>query len=282
MPNRAEPQVHRRDPLVPDAWTVVARRRDLADTVTLHVAPGDGSAPAWTPGQFQMLYAFGVGEVPISIAGDDGAGGLLHTIRDVGAVTRALAALEPGAMLGARGPFGSAWPLAAARGGDLVIAAGGIGLAPLRGAIEHTIAARDDFDRVTVLIGARRDDQLLYLDDYPRWRAARIAVEVTVDHAAHGWAGHVGVITPLVRLARFDPARTHALICGPEVMMRFVAHALVEAGIDAPRIHVSMERNMQCAIGHCGHCQLGPELLCRDGPVLPWARIEPLLRHREL
>ena len=148
----------------------------------------------------------------------------------------------------------------------------------LRALTVSSEASRSERPRIYVACLAAYNNACLH----GRWIDAGLAVEVTVDHAAHDWTGHVGVITPLVRLARFAPARTTALVCGPEALMRFVAHALVEGGVDAARIHVSKERNMQCAIGHCGHCQLGPELLCRDGPVLPWARIEPLLRHREL
>jgi NAD(P)H-flavin reductase len=231
-----------------------------------------------------MLYAFGVGEVPISTSGDhDGDGRLTHTIRAVGAVTRALCALEPGAVVGVRGPFGTEWPLDEATGGDLVVVAGGIGLAPLRPAVRHALARRDDYGAVSVLVGARTPQDLLFVHELEAWRGRLdVEVDVAVDAAAPGWHGRVGLVTTLIPGAVIDPPRASALVCGPEVMMTFVVRALVGRGVPLERIWVSMERNMRCAVGHCGHCQLGPTLICRDGAVFPAAAMTRLMEVREL
>ncbi len=231
-----------------------------------------------------MLYAFGVGEVPISTSGAPNAGGeLTHTIRAVGPVTTALCAAEPGDVLGVRGPFGTTWPLEQAAGGDLVVIAGGIGLAPVRPAVYHALAHRDDYGAVGLLVGARTPSDLLYVPELEQWRARfDLEVGVTVDSAAGDWHGRVGVVTRLIPGAAFDPATATALVVGPEIMMRFTVAALLERGVPKERIYISMERNMRCGVGHCGHCQLGPLLICRDGPVFRYDEIEPLMEVREL
>ena len=272
-----------RGAMAPEPYRVVSRVRETADTWTLGLEPlGAPIHPA--PGQFDMLWAFGVGEVPISTSGlaaPDGA--LTHTIRAVGPVTRALCATEPGAVIGVRGPFGTTWPLEAARGGDLVIVAGGIGLAPVRPAVLWALEHRSAFDSVCVLIGARTPGDLLYVHELEAWRGRfDLDVDVTVDSAEADWHGRVGLVTRLVPGAPFDPTTATAFVVGPEVMMRFTVAALAERGIPAERIHVSMERNMRCGVGHCGHCQLGPVLICRDGPVFPYPAIGPLMEVREL
>jgi len=257
--------------------------RETPDVVTLTLEPGEGARPVrCRPGQFAMLYAFGAGEVPISLSADGGPSRLVHTVREVGGVTAALCRAEPGDVLGLRGPFGNAWPLQRARGGDLVVAAGGIGLAPLRPVLRHVLRRREDWGDVVLLYGARNPDELLYMAEFEAWRAADVQVEVTVDNAGMDWTGHVGVVTTLVRHGRFESARASALLCGPEVMMRFTARELEEKGVPPERIHVSMERNMKCAVGLCGRCQLATEFICRDGPVFCWPRVRDLLDVREL
>lgn len=270
--------------MLPSLYRVRRRRRELADTVTLALEPVDGPALRYEPGQFNMLYAFGVGEVPISISGDpETAGPLLHTIRAAGAVTRALCAARPGDVLGVRGPFGTAWELELAAGRDVVVIAGGIGLAPLRPAVYRLLAERERYARITALVGARSPDTLLYPRELGAWRDRfDIDVEVTVDHAERGWRGHVGVVTELLAGVPLDPARTVAMVCGPEVMMRLAARALVDRGVPGSAVRVSLERNMKCAVGHCGHCQLGPVLVCRDGAVLDYQRVARLLALREV
>ena len=283
MAASASPEAAARGAMVPVPHRVVSRARETADTWTLELEPlGERVRPR--AGQFDMLYAFGVGEVPISTSGDhEGDGALTHTIRAVGAVTRALCALEPGAVVGVRGPFGTEWPLEEVAGGDLVVVAGGIGLAPLRPAIRHALRRRDDYGAVAVLVGARTPQDLLYVEELERWRARLDAeVDVTVDAAAAGWHGRVGLVTTLIPGAVIDPAKASALVCGPEVMMAFVVRALLERGLELGRIWISMERNMRCAVGHCGHCQLGPTLICRDGAVFPAGVMRRLMEVREL
>ncbi len=269
--------------MTPVPHRVRSRAQETVDTWTLELEPlAERVRPR--AGQFDMLHAFGVGEVPISTSGDhEGDGPLTHTIRAVGAVTQALCALEPEAVVGVRGPFGTEWPLAEAAGGDLVVVAGGIGLAPLRPAIRHALERRDDYGSVAVLVGARTPQDLLYVEELERWRARLdVEVDVTVDAAAVGWHGRVGLVTTLIPGAVIDPASASALVCGPEVMMTFVVRALLERGLPLGRIWISMERNMRCAVGHCGHCQLGPTLICRDGAVFPAGAMQDLMEVREL
>ncbi len=265
--------------MVPLRYRVVDRVDELADTVTLVVEPVDEPTTDPAHGQFNMLWAFGVGEVPISVSAVSPT--LTHTIRAVGATTTALCSLQPGDMLGLRGPFGTGWDLEAAVGGDLVVIGGGIGLAPVRSAVCAAIAERERFGHVAVLVGARSPDLLLYQDELEEWRRrGDVEVLVTVDAAPSGWTGDVGVVTGLVDRAGFDPTRTAALVCGPEIMMRFSAAALLARGVPAERIQVSLERNMECAIAHCGHCQLGPVFVCREGPVFDWSSARSLLEVR--
>ena len=269
--------------MLPRPFRVVSWRRDTADTATLWLQAADGVPLAFGSGQFTMLQAFGVGEVPISICGDPATPEVLvHTIRDVGGVTTALVGARPGDVLGVRGPYGVGWDVGDGRGGDVVVVAGGIGLAPLRGVVLELVAHRGDYGRVFVLYGARTPADLLYPDELVRWADAGIEVAVTVDQAGTEWDGRVGLVTELVTRADFDPARTLALVCGPEVMMRFVGGALVRRGVPAGQVRVSMERNMRCGIGLCGHCQLREHLICVDGPVFPLDAVAELMTVREL
>lgn len=270
-------------PMVPARYRVTARQQDLADTATLELAPLDEPLGPMAPGQFTMLWAFGIGEVPISLAAaPDADGHIRHTIRDVGAVTRALVAAEVGDVVGVRGPFGTGWDLDAAAGRDVVILAGGMGLVPLHPIVDAVLADRDRFGHLSILVGCRSPETLLYADELHGWRSRfDIEVLITVDAAPPSWHGDVGVITGLIPRARIDAERTTAFVCGPEIMMRFGSRALVERGVDAGQIQVSLERNMKCAVAQCGHCQLGPVFLCREGPVLTWSLARPLLEVRE-
>lgn len=271
---------------MPVPFRIVKRTKELSDTFTLEMVPAinGGGDFAFLPGQFNMLYAFGVGEVPISISGDPGnPQRLVHTIRDVGAVSAALTQMKKGAEIGVRGPFGSPWPVQEAEGCDVVIVAGGIGLAPLRPAIEHVLANRTKYGRFVVLYGARSPADVLYLKQLQTWRGRLDTfVDVSVDHAGRDWAGNVGVVTRLIGRANFDPYHTKAFVCGPEIMMRFTIKELVQLGVAKEDISVSMERNMKCAIGHCGHCQFGGNFVCKDGPVFPFSKVEDLMRVRGL
>jgi len=259
--------------------------RDTHDTFSLELEPlGGGLAPRFAPGQFNMLYAFGAGEVPISISGDPAhQARLTHTIRAVGTVTEALRRLRRGDTLGVRGPFGAAWPVAEAQGHDIVLMAGGIGMAPLRPALYYVLAHRAQFGKVVLLYGAHTPEDLLYTRELARWRSNfDLQIEVTVDSATSGWRGHVGVVTTLLARAQFDPAATTAMVVGPEVMMRFALLELQKRELVAQQIFVSMERNMQCGIGLCGHCQLGPVFICKDGPVFRYDQIQTWFGKREV
>ena len=268
--------------LVPSPFRVGERRQDTADTWTLTLEPlGAGFAVA--PGQFVMVYMFGVGEVPISVSGPPESRGepVVLTVRAVGAVTSAICNSEPGAILGLRGPFGNSWPVESASGGDVLVVAGGIGLAPLRPVVLHAVAHRPEYGAAAVLYGARTPQDLLYTEELRRWRD-ELAVEVTVDAADPAWLGRVGVVPKLVAQADFRPDSVWAFVCGPEVMIHFTVEALRERGVPDEQIFLSLERDMRCGVGLCGHCQLGPTLICRDGPVYTQAQVAELMEVREL
>ncbi len=269
------------DPMTPRVAHVRRRRREGPEVWTLEIEVDDFG---FAPGQFNMLTAFGVGEAAISVSGDPAdAGRIIHTIRAVGPVSSALAALEPGEPIGLRGPFGRGWPMTPAEGCDVVVVAGGLGLAPLRPALYRLFAEREKYGRIVLLYGARNPEEILFRHELETWRSRLdVDVEVTVDRAAGDWRGHVGVVTTLISRASFDPARTLAMLCGPEVMMRFVAAALRDVGVGEEAVYLSMERNMKCAIGWCGHCQFGPTFVCRDGPVFRHDELRGLLGVKEI
>jgi len=266
--------------MLPRPFRVVARREETADTVTLDLKAEDGDSLQFSPGQFTMLYVFGIGEVPLSISGDPGSPDtLMHTVRAVGAVTEAIAALDEGDRVGIRGPYGTGWPMEETEGRDVVVAAGGIGLAPVRPVLLALLAARSRFGAVSLIYGSRTPLDLLYLEELHTWRSRfDVEIEVTVDRADAGWLGDVGVVTSLLPRIAFDPKNTVAVVCGPEIMMKVVAAEMASRGVGGGSIYVSMERNMKCAIGFCGHCQFGPEFICRDGPVFPYERVADRLR----
>ena len=271
-------------PMAPRPFRVEQRTRETYNTWTLELEPVSGPPVAFEPGQFAMDYVFGVGEVPISISGDpEKPGPLVQTVRAIGSVTKALCSLRPGQVVGVRGPFGSSWPVAQAKGGDIVIVAGGVGLPPVRGVINYVIAHRAEYGRVMVLYGARAPEEIVFRREIERWRSRLdVEVDVTVDAATGDWRGRVGVVTTLIPRAGLDPDETVAFVVGPEIMMRFAARALLEEGVPPERMWLSMERSMKCGVGLCGHCQYGPFLVCRDGAVFPYLELEPYLGVREL
>jgi NAD(P)H-flavin reductase len=274
-----------RDPMLPQRYRVQHVRRELPDTFTLELEPEEGvEISPFASGQFNMLYVFGVGEIPISISGDPATRSpLVHTTRAVGTVSKAMRELKPEDVIGVRGPFGSHWPIEGAVGRDVVIVAGGIGLAPLRSAMYQVTSQREKYGKIVLLYGARTPQDILYRRELEHWRAHfDLDVYVTVDHATGKWRGSVGVVTRLIPRAPFDPLNTVAMICGPEVMMRFTAAELQKRGIGADNIFISMERNMKCAIGLCGHCQYGPYFVCKDGPVFQYSRVQNLLTKWEI
>lgn len=237
--------------------------------------PAEQAAYSFEPGQFNMLYLPGVGEIAISISDDpQRREGCAHTIRVAGNVTRTLSTLRTGDTLGLRGPFGTHWPIRECIGRDVVVVTGGIGLAPLRPAIYALLSQRRQVGRLNLLYGGRTPEALLYQREYEQWIRQGLLIQTTVDRSTPGWLGNVGVVTLLLeRLRTFDPRNTVLLCCGPEVMMKYTALTALSRGLRPEQIWVSMERNMQCALGFCGHCQLGPEFICKDGPVFRYDRI---------
>ncbi len=271
--------------LLPRRFRVQQAWPESATITSLALSPLEGPVPSFRAGQFNMLYAFGVGEAAISICGDPDSGDLLHTIQNVGPVSGALCDLMAGDVVGVRGPFGSGWPLADQSGRDLLFVAGGLGLAPLRPAILQALAMRDTFRSVTLLVGARSPTDLLYPAQLADWAAGDgLELAITVDRGPPGWTGMVGVVTN--QLARAlqgrDPASVSACVCGPEIMMRHTCLTLCDAGVPAAAQWISLERNMKCAIGTCGHCQFGADFVCRDGPVFRWDKVAARLRIAEI
>jgi NAD(P)H-flavin reductase len=265
--------------MLPHVATIEHILHEAPEVVTYTLAFGDpvlAEGYRFLPGQFNMIYLPGIGEAAISISGDPGRPGpLLHTIREAGNVTGAMTRLRVGDALGVRGPYGSAWPVDEVQGLDLIIVGGGIGLAPLRPAIYHVMRHRQRYGQVTILAGARSPADRLYPDEYDAWREKDIEVIVTVDRADDTWRGHVGVVPMMFYKLRPDARRTAVFTCGPEIMMRFVIYEALARRIAKERIYVSLERNMKCAVGFCGHCQFGPTFLCKEGPVLNFGQVEP-------
>ncbi|MCL5676825.1 MAG: FAD/NAD(P)-binding protein [Firmicutes bacterium] len=273
-------------PLLPQPAVIQEIRRETADTQTYTLAFADEGLRerfSFRPGQFNMLTLWGAGEAAVSFSSDPALRGQFqHTIRAVGNVTRAMARFSVGDVVGLRGPYGRAWPLEEMKGKDVLVVAGGIGLAPVRPAILHLFRHRSDYGRITLLYGARTPADLLYTDQYDEWRAQPdTTLLLSVDRAdGVPWPHQVGVVTTLFPLIEFAPGNTVALVCGPEIMMRFVAVDLLRRGLSPERLFVSLERRMKCAVGQCGHCMFGPKFVCREGPVFRYAEVEPFFGKR--
>ncbi|MBM4066632.1 MAG: Ni/Fe hydrogenase subunit gamma [Planctomycetes bacterium] len=273
------------EPMIPKPFRIHRKLKETHDTYTIELESTNGADGfPFSAGQFNMLYVFGVGEVPISISSDPSMPKMLkHTARSVGAVTKALLKLKSGDVLGVRGPFGSRWPVEEAVGNDVVIVAGGIGLAPMRPVLYSFISHRDKYGKIILLYGARTPEDLLYKRELEQWRGRfDLEVKVIVDSATGNWRGNVGVVTTLIPRIQFDPLHTMAMICGPEVMMRYTLKELQSRGIKNENIFISMERNMKCGICLCGHCQFGPKFVCKDGPVFCYDQIKELFGKREI
>jgi NAD(P)H-flavin reductase len=264
------------DPMTPVPHRVLRVERETSDVVTLTLGPLGDALPPCAPGQFVMAWMFGVGEIPISVSRAGDGGSLALTVRSVGAVSAAVVGAQPGDLVGVRGPYGTAWPLAAAAGRDTLVAAGGLGLAPLRMAIDAL--ARNGPSRLTVVVGAREPAQLLFTDDTRRWASLGVQLHTTVDFADRTWSGSVGTCTAL--LERLHQPHEVVFVCGPELMMTSAVRAAIVHGAAPQHVWVSLERNMHCGIAHCGRCQLGPLMLCRDGAVVRWDRVAELLEVR--
>jgi len=277
----ASPSANQANPWNVHLARILGVKREVPGISTYELAFEDPQVTQrfrFQPGQFNMLYLPGFGESAISISSDpERRETLSHTIRVAGNVTRALARKKVGDQLGVRGPYGSAWPMSVCRGHDVVLACGGVGLAPLRPAIYHLLNHRDDYGRVFLLYGARTPSDLLYQEEFDTWRNGGLEVEVTVDLGAEDWRGHIGVVPILFYRLRLNAAKTCVLTCGPEIMMRFVIFEALARKLRPDKIFMSMERNMKCAVGFCGHCQLGPAFVCKDGPVFTYEQMAPYL-----
>lgn len=279
------PAAAARPVMQPVPGRVLSVVKETHDTFTLDIRPPDGDlVGSFQPGQFSMLYVPGVGELPISISGDpERREFLTYTIRSVGQVTYQLVTRSPGDAIGLRGPFGTSWPMKEARGKSVLIVAGGIGLAPLRPAIYHILRHRGDYNRLVVLYGGRSPRDLLYRKEFAAWgMLPDTQALATVDYGGVSWRGYVGVVTTLFKHVRMQPQETIAMLCGPEIMMRYASRELETRGIPTSQIYLSMERNMKCAVGFCGHCQMGPFFVCKDGPVFPYTSMKPYMDQHEL
>lgn len=268
--------------MTPAIMQIVRRHDEFSGTFTFHLGREKSrDVGTFQPGQFNMLYAFGAGEVPISMSGSPDSEGLVHTVRAHGLVTQALARLREGDSIGVRGPFGQGWPVEKIAGQDLLIVAGGLGLAPLRPVIYSLVEGKLAVRKASLFYGARRPLEILYRDEMRSWRE-HLELELSVDHAEAGWPGRVGVVTDPLGAADIDPDNTIVFLCGPEIMMRFCIQVLLEKGVPETSIYLSMERNMQCATGHCGHCQWGPNFICKDGPVFCYGSVNQWFNIRAL
>lgn len=277
-------EISKKYPMQPVPFRVLKVQEEIHGCHTLTLQPECNIVSSFAPGQFYMLYVFGHGEVPISVSGNScETGSLMFTIMTIGSVTKALCSVNVGDVVGVRGPFGNGWPLEQLKGRDILIIAGGLGLAPLRPMIYNLISHAADYGAINLLYGTRTPDMVLFQDELASWDDSNdMSVFLTVDSAGFDWQGDVGVVTELIEKTEINPAGTTALICGPEIMMRFTANALLGKGLASSDIYVSMERNMKCALGHCGRCQYGPHFVCKDGPVFAFDKVEHLFKVREL
>ncbi len=273
------------DPMIPSLYKITSHNDETIDTFTVELQPVDNTQTfEFLPGQFCMLHAFGIGESAISISGDPKVKNIItHTIKQVGSVTKILEALNFGSTIGVRGPFGKAWPVKETVGKNVVIVAGGIGLAPLRPMIYHIQANREQYKKVWLFYGARTPKDVIYEDEISKWRKrGDIDINLTVDKGGLLWRGGVGTVTALMEKNQIEVNNTIALVCGPEIMIHFSVLSLEKMGFSKEAIYVSMERNMQCGLGYCGHCMCGSKFICKDGPVLKYSEAEQLLKVREL
>lgn len=268
------------DILVPQCYRVQSIIQETPDVYSIVLSHSERSQ-TFFPGQFNMLHMFGMGEVAIAICGNSkDSQTITHTIRATGPVTSGMEHLKPGDEIGVRGPFGSYWPLNK-KGCDVLLIAGGIGLPAFRSALHFLGEHSEEYQKITLLYGTKTVDEILYKKDMELWKKQGIEIEITVDQENSLWQGHVGVVTTLIAEHLRNPDNTLVMICGPEIMMKMALKELDAAKVDQNNIFVSMERNMQCATGFCGHCLFGPFFMCKDGPVLPYAKVKKYLEIKE-
>jgi NAD(P)H-flavin reductase len=274
------------DPMVPQFVRISKMVWETEQVFTVYLTPNEemGGRFSFQPGQFNMLYAFGIGEAAISISSSPyKTRTIIHTIHNVGTVTSALSKYKKGSYLGIRGPFGKGWPLEELKEKDICILAGGIGLAPLRSVIYSLIKNRKEYGKITILYGARTPQDMLYRVELEQWsKLDDVLVEVTVDRGDQSWKGNIGFAANLLSYVQFDNKNTVTMVCGPEMMMKYSIEELVEKGIPEENIYLSLERNMKCAVGFCGHCQFGPKFICKDGPVFNYPEIKYLFEKKEI
>jgi NAD(P)H-flavin reductase len=261
---------------------IVARRQESPTIFSLQLQLADPDIARefrFAPGQFNMLYLYGIGEIPLSIVSDpDQPERLTHAIRTVGRVTRGFSQLKVGERVGLRGPYGHGWPVESVRGHDVMIVTGGLGCAPVVSVINYLLQRRAQFGRLMVLQGVKHSDDLIWRERYAAWeKQPDTQVLLAADVAGGHWPWFTGPITVLFEHVQFDPKNTLVMMCGPERMISASARLLLQRGVGSEDIWVSMERNMQCALGHCGHCQFGASFVCRDGPVFRYSRVRELL-----
>jgi sulfhydrogenase subunit gamma (sulfur reductase) len=269
------------NPYLPHDAQIVERVQEAPSIFSLRLRFADPevhSAYRFQPGQFNMLYLYGVGEVPISIVSDpEDPHVLSHAIRALGRVTKGLDQLRPGDHVGLRGPYGRGWPLEQAEGRDVLVITGGLGCAPVVSVINYLVNRRQMFGTLTILQGVKHTADLIWRERYERWaRLPRTHVLLAADVGGPGWPWHIGPVTLLLDKVELNPTGCIVMMCGPEVMMRAACRDLVGRGVPEEAIWMTLERNMQCGVGHCGHCQIGGQFVCRDGPVFPYPEIKPL------
>ncbi len=276
-------RVETADPMLPCTATVRAIRPEAYGISTFSLEYNHPDTPTgFHSGQFNMICLPGFGEVAISICSDPNTPRMMeHTIRYAGGVTRAIGRLRVGDTVGMRGPYGTPWPMQLAEGKDLMLVSGGIGLAPLRPVILDVLQRRSSFGRVLLLYGGRTPQDLLYTTEFEKWQNGGIEMHVSVDRADETWKGQVGVIPMAFYRTRLDHRNTLVFSCGPEIMMRFVIYEAMARRVPKDAIYVSMERNMKCAIGFCGHCQLGPYFICKQGPIFRFSQVESFFGREE-
>lgn len=263
--------------LMPLRAVIEAVKKETADVKTYSLRLRDSISFDCRPGQFNMVGSPGIGEAPISVSSIKKGGEIEHTIRAIGRVTEYIGKLAEGDEILLRGPYGSGWPLDKARGGDVLIVAGGLGLAPLRPAIEAVLKDRGYFDNVALVYGARDPLNVIFAGDLLSWKEHFTVIQ-TVDEAPKGlqWLHEQGLVTDFIGNALGRPEKTTAFVCGPEIMMRFVARRLILEGVSAGKLYVSLERRMKCGTAQCGHCQHGPFFVCKDGPVFLYRNVQGL------
>ena len=270
-----------RDPYLPQVAQIIERRQETADIFTLGLRLSDEKvhqAYQFQPGQFNMLYLYGVGEVAISIASDPQNKELYyHTIHQVGSVTRGLAQLREGDYLGLRGPYGVGWPLQQAVGQDIVVITGGLGCAPSVSAIHYIVKRRAQFGKLMILQGVKHSHDLLFRQQYEQWsQLPNTQVWLAANQSGSHWPWLTGYVTQFIPNLQFDTERAVVMMCGPEAMMRAAIAPLIQIGLTDEKIYINMERNMECGLGHCGHCQFGGQFVCKNGPVFCYPVIKNL------